>query len=271
MVAVMGLVLALSGCFPPYEPVHENDFLGTKLEFSSIDVDGHSLYIVQSGDPDKPLVLFVHGTPGSWQGYAKYLQMTELTSVAHLVAMDRPGFGESSHNGWFPSFREQASILMQLRQLNHSGLPIIVVGHSLGGSIAYRMLVDFPDEISGLVVISASVDPELGKGRWYNTMASYAVIRWMLPSSLVKANREIMPLEEELRELAPLLGKVKSNVTVIHGTQDKLVNFGNLGFAERNLSQAKFKAVPVEDTGHFVLWEKPELIATEILSLLESN
>lgn len=270
---VLVCTLAMSGCFAPYDAIHEDDLknLAVKLEFSSLDVDGHSLLVVESGDPDKQLVLFIHGTPGSWEGYSEYLQMESLASRAHLVAMDRPGFGRLSQDKWLPPFQEQASILMKLRQLNHSALPIIVVGHSLGGSIAYRMAVDFPDDISGMVVISAPVDPDLSKRRWYNVLASSLVVSWILPDSLVKANREMNPLQEELSAMAPLLPGIRSNVTVIQGKKDKLVNFGNLDFAEKKLTQAHFKAILVEDMGHFVLWQDPGLVAAEILALLDES
>jgi pimeloyl-ACP methyl ester carboxylesterase len=270
-----GLVctLALSGCFAPYEAIHGEELanLQASLEFSSLDVDGHKLLIVESGDRNKQLVLFIHGTPGSWEGYAEYLQMNSLASRAHLVAMDRPGFGQFSQDEWLPPFQEQASILMKLRQLNHSALPIIIVGHSLGGSIAYRMAVDFPEDIAGMVVISAPVDPALSKRRWYNVLASFAVVSWMLPDSLLKANREMNPLQDELTAMEPLLPEIRSNVTVIQGRQDKLVKFGNLVFAEERLTHANFRAIPVQDMGHFVLWEDPELIAAEISALLDDS
>ena len=76
---------------------------------------------------------------------------------------------------------------------------------------------------------------------------------------------------DELRNLQPLLPEIRSNVTVIQGTEDKLVKFGNLDFAEKQLTQAKFRAIPVQDMGHFVLWEDPELIAAEILALLDDS
>jgi pimeloyl-ACP methyl ester carboxylesterase len=252
--------------------VQEEDMQGTgvALRSSTIDIDGQSIFYVESGDPEKQMVLFVHGTPGSWQGYAAYLQNRQLAERAHLVAMDRPGFGRSVRDQ-VPGFRDQASILMQMRSLNRSGLPIILVGHSLGGSIAYRMLADFPEEISGAVVISASVDPELGKARWYNRIADFSLVSLILPDGLVRANEEIMPLREELMALSPLLGEVRASVTIIHGQQDKLVSFGNLAFAKAALNSANVKPIPVPGMGHFVLWEQPDLIVREILLLLDET
>ncbi|NOX52717.1 MAG: hypothetical protein GXP16_19605 [Gammaproteobacteria bacterium] len=47
---------------------------------------------------------FIHGTPGSWQGYQAYLRNPRLQSTAHMIAIDRLGFGESASSGPCPSF-----------------------------------------------------------------------------------------------------------------------------------------------------------------------
>ncbi len=251
--------------------MQENEFSDSQLITSMIEVDDHTIRIVESGDPQKQLVLFIHGTPGSWDGYRKYLQMASLTSRAHLIAMDRPGFGDMLDQDWLPPFEAQASMLMKIKARNHSSLPIVLVGHSLGGSIAYRMAVDYADEIAGLVIISSPIDPVLAKRRWYNLVSETVVVTWMLPDSLVKANREMMPLQEALFAMEPLLPNINAQVTVIQGGKDSLVKFGNLAYAEKHLVNARFKSIPMEKMGHFILWEEPELIEKEILNLLQKT
>ncbi len=258
---------ALTGCFPPYEPVSQDS--REEIKFSQVQIEQHQIFFAESGDASDPLVLFIHGTPGSWQGYARYLQDPVLRSQAHLVAVDRPGFGRSGTQ--LPGFREQASILMQVAQVNHSGAPVVLVGHSLGGSLAYRMAVDYPDKIAGVVVISSSIDPDLGGARWYNQLASYSLLAWAVPEGLLRANQEIMPLGEELAILAPLLNRITSPVSVIHGTQDKLVDFRNLEFARKSLTHANVRIVPVERGGHFLLWDQPEIVVREIVALLSRS
>ena len=269
----LSLTMMVSACFPPYKPVSESQLEANGIHFSKVNVKGklasHKLFVAESGDSSDQMVLFIHGTPGSWQGYNYYLQAAELTSRAHLVALDRPGFGQSADGNWLPSFKDQASLLIQLRNLNHSGRPMILVGHSLGGSIAYRMAGYFPDLVSSLVVISSSIDPNLGKARWYNRLADSGFIKWTVPGELAKANREIMPLYDELLAMQPLLPGIRKQVSIIHGVKDGLVNFENLEYAENNLIHARLNSVPVEDLGHFILWERPEIVIQEIVSLLD--
>jgi pimeloyl-ACP methyl ester carboxylesterase len=267
------VLLMLTSCFPPYESVDEQHWIDQepRIKFSTFDEDddNQAIFVAESGASDQQMVLFLHGTPGSWRGYAEYLQNPELSARAHLVAMDRLGFGQSDH-GRVPPFKQQAASLMRLQSLNKSGKPIIVVGHSFGGSLAYRMAVDFPNEITGLLVISASVNPELGKARWYNKMASFGAINWMVPSNLMKANVEIMPLQDELLDMQPLLAGITTRVTIIHGKQDKLVDFDNLAFATTELRNARLNTVKVAESGHFILWEEPAIVVKEIIALLDA-
>ena len=132
------------------------------------------------------------------------------------------------------------------------------------------MAIDYPSQIAGLLVISASVDPQLGKARWYNLMARFSAINWLAPSNLMKANVEIMPLQDELQAMQPLLSGIRSRVTVIHGGQDKLVDVGNLAFAAAELKNAQLNTVEMADSGHFILWEEPASVVKALIALLDA-
>ena len=263
-VAVIFVMLfTLSSCFPPYEPIAEAK-VPLVIQFSSVVINGRAISFAQSGDPKKPMVLFVHGTPGSKQGYLDYLNVAGLYDNAHLVAVDRPGFGDSVDGDWLPGLKAQAGFLAAMQKVNQSGQPMVVVGHSLGGTIAYRMALDSADAIKAIVVISSSIDPVVGQARWYNHIGNNFLIRWMLPDSLAKANVEIMPLKSELTEMTPMLAGMKPHVTVVHGDQDALVGFDNLRFAEKHVPEDRLRLVPVINEGHFILWKRPDLIIPEI-------
>ena len=76
---------------------------------------------------------------------------------------------------------------------------------------------------------------------------------------------------DELLEIQPALATINMPVSVIHGAEDSLVDFQQLEYAKRNLVQAGFRSVPVQDSGHFVLWEKPEIVVDEIIRQLDSQ
>lgn len=54
-----------------------------------------NIHYVHVGDESKPLLLLVHGSPGSSSAMNVYLADTNLTKVVQVVAVDRPGFGFS--------------------------------------------------------------------------------------------------------------------------------------------------------------------------------
>ena len=262
-VLLFGVLLVLSSTFPPYDPVSAGE-IPDGVSYGSVEIEGRTVHFAESGDAGNPMVLFVHGTPGSLQAFSGYLANRRLQARAHLVAVDRPGFGQSVDGNWLPGLTEQAAFMAAMRRVNRSGEPMVVVGHSLGGTIAYRMGVDHPDDVQHLVVISSSIDPVVGQARWYNHLGNLWPVRFILPGGLGKANREIMPLKRELGELAPLIGDMAPVVTVIHGMNDRLVSFENLRFAEAKLPADRQRIVAVEDVGHFILWERPDLILPEI-------
>jgi len=217
------LLLAMPGCVPPFSQKDPEQFGEGITEFS---VDG--VRYVSAGNPEKPLVFFVHGTPGSWHAFRHLIKDSELQKIAHLIAIDRAGFGASAEIGIAASFVSQLQLLDPALKRNRSGKPGIVVGHSLGGSLAYRFAIDAGEVIGGIIVISSNVSPDLGKPRWFNTLASLPGLNSLLPTQLRFANEEIELLYGELLAIENNLNEISGLVTVIHGSDDALVSVDNL-------------------------------------------
>src|ERR1043165_2036358 len=56
----------------------------------------YTIHYAQAGDENKPLILFVHGSPGSLSAFIDFLSDTALTNHALVITTDRPGFGHSN-------------------------------------------------------------------------------------------------------------------------------------------------------------------------------
>ena len=234
----------------------------------TIDFSEGLLHYASAGQPGNPLVIFVHGTPGSWSAFREYLQNQELAQRTHMIALDRPGFGKSAPLGTTPEFKDQAAAVARLMRLNQSDRKAIVVGHSLGGSISYRVAIDYPDLVGGVLAISSAIDPELSNPRWYNYAAGLPLVRWLLPDDLTTSNQEMMPLTDQLDAMLAKLAQVTMPVTVIQGANDGLVNHKNADFAEQTLINADLKVSRYADRGHFIVWEEHEAMVEEILHLV---
>jgi pimeloyl-ACP methyl ester carboxylesterase len=79
----------------------------------------------------------------------------------------------------------------------------------------------------------------------------------MLPRTIRNANREIIALEAELRQMEPLLGTISAPVFVLHGTADDLVPYANVAFMRNRFKgTAKLSVLQLHDQNHFLPWNE---------------
>lgn len=222
---------------------------------------------VHVGQENLPLVLFVHGSPGSLSAFIHFLADTLLLEKVQLVAVDRPGFGFSNFGYAEPSLEKQAALLKPILEKYKNGSPTILVGHSLGGPVIARMAMDYPDLIDGLVMVAPSIDPDLEPKEWFRGPFALPFLKWMLPRSVRASNDEIWNLKPELQTMISMWPKVKASTIVIQGGKDNLVPPANAAFAKKMITNASLELVIKEDMNHFVPWNNPDLIRKAILKL----
>lgn len=239
------------------------------ISFGRYEVDGREIHLTESGDPKLPLVLIVHGSPGSSGDVLDYLADTNLTRHAHVVAVDRPGFGYSGFGETEPSLKRQVRMLKPILEKYRRGKTILV-GHSYGGPFIARMAMDFPELVDGLVIVAGSIDPALEPRPWWQHPIDWWGLRWMLPPAFRVSNQEIIPLRSELEEMLPLWEHITCPVTVVQGTDDSLVPAGNADFARRMLTKSRKLGIDMlEGESHFIMWTKEGMIAGKILEMLD--
>jgi pimeloyl-ACP methyl ester carboxylesterase len=108
------------------------------------------------GAAGKPNVVFAHG----WaRTYRDFIPVAEsLEPIARSVLIDLPGFGATPAPSAAWGTKEYAD---QLHSVLAAKLkePYIWVGHSFGGRIGLRMAVQYPQALSGLVLIASAGIP----------------------------------------------------------------------------------------------------------------
>lgn len=230
------------------------------------------IHYVKSGDDTKPLVVFVHGSPGSLSAFIHFLTDSTLLPQALLVSTDRPGFGYSNFGRGEKSLEKQSAALKPLLELYKNNRPIILVGHSLGGPLIAQMAMDYPEWVDGLIMVAGSIDPELEPNEtWFRAPLATPFLSWILPGSFRASNEEIYHLKPELERMMPSWKKITCPVIVIQGTKDSLVDPGNADFAKKMLVNAPVEFVIVENMDHFVPWSNPELIEQAVLRMISKD
>lgn len=238
---------------------------------SLADYSSHGIHFVCAGNANAPIVVLIHGTPGSWRHWRRYLASSELQQIAHLVAVDRPGWGQSvDENGTLVlPFSEQAirlaglidSLKREYRQ------PVILVGHSLGASFAPRVYRDYPSLVDGMLLINGAHDPDLANTRWYHHFARFWPVRHIIGADLRRANAEVFALSANLRALKDVWDGLDIPVTLIQGGKDWLVDPANADFVSAHRADAiRTKRYPTR--GHFIPFRSSELVVEAIKELL---
>ncbi|MFZ6013341.1 MAG: alpha/beta fold hydrolase [Bacteroidota bacterium] len=230
------------------------------------------IHYIRTGKETSPLVLFVHGSPGSLSAFIGFLADTALLSRALLITTDRPGFGHSNFGLAEPSLQKQAEALKPILETYRNNRPIVLVGHSLGGPLIARMAIDYPELVDGLVIVAGSVDPELEPNEtWFRAPLSTPFLSWILPRSFRASNEEIYQLKPQLAEMLPFWAKITCQVIVVHGKKDSLVPVANVDFIKKQLVNAHVEYIVKDDMDHFVPWSDPQLIREAVLRILPSN
>lgn len=258
-------LLALAGCDMPETP-SSDEAPARGVTRASYHVPGRQLAVsvLRKGDPTGQLVIFVHGTPGDADGWARFLFDPPVKS--DYVAIDRPGFGRTRPDRAVTSLAEQAAAIAPLLEQRGGRWPILV-GHSLGGPIVAQVALDHPGKVDSLLILAGSFDP--GLERIYNVqkMGEWPGIRSLLPATLRNANRELIDLKPQLERLAPRLRSLRCPVEVVQGTADKQVPFANVAFLQAHVPAEWLRLTVIEGGNHFIPWERQPLVEEKLAKL----
>lgn len=209
-------------------------------------------------------ILFVHGSPGVWENWARYLDAPALAAFGPLWAVDRPGYGESDPGRVMPDLRAQAALLAALIP---DGQRAVLVGHSLGGPLVAWMAIDHPDKVCGVVMVAGSLAAELEAPRWYNRFGTTWLGRWLAPAPLLWSNDEIMVLQSQLRRLDEAWPRLRVPVIALQGDRDALVDPRTADYLQMRAPAAWLQVERVPGADHFVLWKQPQVVLDAILRL----
>ncbi|MDZ7725638.1 MAG: alpha/beta hydrolase [candidate division KSB1 bacterium] len=166
---------------------------------------GHHLHYRQwVPDTVKAGILFAHGIgehSGRYDQVARYFCERDIA----FHALDHQGHGQSEgKRGHIPDFKNYVKDLEAFREQVQPILgsaPLFLMGHSMGGLIAFRYLIEHQELIAGAVFSAPSLKIKMQIPAWKNMMA-LALAR-VVPSLTVKngINADLLTHDEMIVDL----------------------------------------------------------------------
>jgi pimeloyl-ACP methyl ester carboxylesterase len=230
----------------------------------------YKIRYIDIGDEDKPLIIFIHGAPGSLDAFFNFLNDSTLNRHFRMISVDRPGYGYSGYGESLISIDQQAHALLPLLNINRNKIKPLLIGHSYGGTIVTKMAMISPGNIGSIYLVGGAVDPDHEKIFWISYPLQWRIFRWLVPIPMKVANDEKLAHVNELKKMEPGWSEIKIPVTIIHGENDGLVPVENAYFAEKRLINAKVTMKIYKKTGHLIPWMNPDYMKNEILAYLNN-
>ena len=240
---------------------------GSKPLRKYISYKEYYIHHVILGDSAKPLLLFIHGAPGAWYSYLPFLNDPELQANYHMISVDRIGFDKSNSGLAVTSIDEHVNYLQKIvAEYNSTGKKISILGASYGAPIAAAFAMKNPELVEELFLVSPVIDPSTERIFWFSYACKLSFVNMWLERSLNVATEEKFDHRSELKKLKPFWKNITSKTYVIMGKKDWIADIKNFDFAQKMLVHADgAEFYMIEDAGHAILNQKPDLVKNLLL------
>lgn len=164
----------------------ERDYLESASDM--ITIGGAKLHVRDNGPARAPVIILVHGFGASlhtWEPWARGLK-----GEFRVIRLDLPGSGLSppdSEN----DYRDGRVMTLLRRLMDEKGIgKAVLIGHSIGGRIAWRFAADYPERVEKLVLIAPDgfASPGFAYGKAPEVSAVMGLMRYILPKALLRTN-----------------------------------------------------------------------------------
>ncbi len=237
------------------------------LEMYDTVINNRHLHYAVCGSDSLPTLVFVHGSPGSWMHYMKYMWDADMRKKFRMVAIDRPGFGYSNF-GKAMHLQEQCKIIMPVLMKLKTSKPMFLVGHSMGGPVVAKLAADNSALFKTVVIVAGAIDVnQEAKETWRHIM-NVRPLYWCLPGAFGPSNTELLYLKKDLVPLKDDFKNITCNVLFVHGDKDTWVPIENIAFGKKMMINAKsITADTLHGADHQIPWKNREELKEILLRL----
>jgi len=240
-------------------------------------------------------VVLVHGYPVNhtvWTG-----QLSGLSKVCHVVALDLPGYGLASHVP-VPDTLAGFSASVHATLLARFRGPVVIVGHSFGGYILLELVRSHPEVVEAVVLANtrAEADSPEAREKRFATVRTLedpagefdveatakglvAPSTWAAQGPIARTVRELVAnapraaMIGSLRamagrpDLTPVLGSIRVPAVVVWGEEDQLIPTPQSRSMVARIPASRGVGIP--SVGHLSCLEAPDTFNLAVTELLD--
>lgn len=261
-------------------------------------VEGSTLHIRDGGAKDAPAVLMIHGFGSSMQTWDAWVRGLEPDH--RVICIDLPGNGLSPPDAT-GDYTDRRSLALLTALLDHLGIArASVVGHSIGGRIAWTFAAAHPQRVDKLVLVAPDgfASPGFEYGRAPEVPAIFRLMRYALPKPVLRMNlaaayadpavltdalvtryhdlmlapgaREAMlarMAQTVLVDPVPILARIHAPTLLMWGEGDAMIPIANSADYLKAMPDARL--VTVAHSGHLPQEEAPDVSLKALRSFLQ--
>lgn len=248
-----------------------------KKEFKSetlfVEIDTTRLQVYTGGEGENTVVfesgLGVDGSTWLESGIFDSIGQTD-----QVIAYDRRGYGKSSQPVDTRGLQTLVDDLAMIINKTASNEKVILVSHSLGGSIARAYAIQHPDKVKALLFI----DPNHEKFTEYASMSQAhedTLVQMFAAENMKGAAMEAASLIENRSFLNQLSNLPNVPVIVITSvkTDSEMTaeSVADWSLAHKSLGTGitSFTHIKTDKSGHFIYLEEPNLVIERIRKLMK--
>ncbi|MEO1581028.1 MAG: alpha/beta fold hydrolase [Pseudomonadota bacterium] len=258
----------------------QSDQIAVTLDERDADVltgDTIEVAVRRYGDPSKPAILLLHGTPVASPALRSLAELLE--GDFYVISPDLPGFGRSTLKLADYSSITHGHYVADL--LNAMGIGSThIIGYSQGGAPAIVLASDHAERVESLTLLAAIGVQELELfGSYPVNHAVYAgqlalvnACEWLLPhfgfldGAILGLGYAKNLVDTDQRVLREKLTRIEVPTLIVHGERDGLVPFAAAEEHKRLVPQSTLVAV---DAGHEIGYGTPELVTPSIRAFID--
>ncbi|MCK6640606.1 MAG: alpha/beta hydrolase [Bacteroidia bacterium] len=249
---------------------HKKEF---KLSTSFVEIDTARLQVFTGGEGENTVV-FESGLGVDGSTWLESGIFDSIGQNDQVIAYDRRGYGKSSQPVDARGLQALVDDLAMIINKTASNEKVILVSHSLGGSIARAYAIQHPDKIKALLFI----DPNHEKFTEYASMSQAhedTLVQLFAAENMNGAAMEAERLLENrsfMKQLSTLPDVPVIVITSIK-TDDEMTaeSVADWSLAHESLGTGitSFTHIKTDKSGHFIYLEEPNLVIEWIRKLMK--